>query len=303
MPWDVRQSKRYYYRSERLGDQPVRRYIGTGRAGELAAAGDERRRLEREAAACALAAEEARLREAEAPLLELCAAAHLLARAALVAAGFHQHDRGQWRRRRRRQGPTGQPHAGADPDPQEAADPPQGLGALANLSARAEQGDPLALSELCRALASSSGVWKAPGELAQRVEATLIQRASGTNLLLAECQQRHVRAMKDELGGPSPSPAERLVTESLAASWTWVNYLDCLAAQAEDVSPARVNMLLSLVSAAERRFFGAVRLFTTLRRLLRPPPSSFGLAGRLDRTPPRPVAAARAVAGTIPVTN
>jgi hypothetical protein len=34
------------------------------------------------------------------PLLELCLVTEQLARAALVAGGFHQHDRGPWRRRR-----------------------------------------------------------------------------------------------------------------------------------------------------------------------------------------------------------
>jgi hypothetical protein len=293
MPWEVRGSKRYLYRPQRVRGRPRRIYLGCGRVGEQAAAADAQRRLERETAARELAAEEARLREAEAPLAQLCTEVHILGRACLVAEGFHQHARGQWRRRRRGQEPTGRPHASADPDPQ-AADPPQDLGALAALLQSAEQGGHWALCELRWVFASSPGVWQAAADLAGRVEAGLIQRVSGQNLLLAECLRLHLRAMKDELAGPSPLPAESLLVQCVTATWTWVNYLGCLAAQADYSSAARVNLLVRLVSAAHRRHIAAVRMLMTLRRLSKPPPSSCGLAGRLDRTPPRPVAAARA---------
>jgi hypothetical protein len=98
--WERRASKRYYYRSERVGGRPVRRYVGAGggAAAELAAAADDLRRLEREIAAREGHAERERLREAEAALLELCEVSDIVARAALVGAGYHRHDRGEWRR-------------------------------------------------------------------------------------------------------------------------------------------------------------------------------------------------------------
>ena len=98
--WEQRASKRYYYRSERVAGRPVRRYVGAGgsAAAQLAAAADDLRRLEREVTARERHAERERLRGAEAPLLELCAVTDVLARAALVVAGYRQHDRGDWRR-------------------------------------------------------------------------------------------------------------------------------------------------------------------------------------------------------------
>src|SRR5262245_35735372 len=100
MPWEQRRQKRYFYRSERVRGRAVRRYAGTGAVGEVAATADALRRLNREIEARERQAEETRLREAEAPLLGLCAGAELLSRAALAAAGYRRHDRGQWRRRR-----------------------------------------------------------------------------------------------------------------------------------------------------------------------------------------------------------
>ena len=101
MPWQLRGTKRYYYRSERLNGRPVRRYVGAGDspAAALAATTADLRRLEREIAARERHAERERLREAEATLLELCEVSDIVARAALVGAGYHRHG-GEWRRGR-----------------------------------------------------------------------------------------------------------------------------------------------------------------------------------------------------------
>ena len=102
MPWQQQGNKRYYYRSLRLGGRPVRRYVGGGQAAELAAAADDLCRLTRAIHARERRAEQERLAAAAAPLLGLCNVTDDLARAALLAAGFHQHDRGAWRRKRER---------------------------------------------------------------------------------------------------------------------------------------------------------------------------------------------------------
>ena len=109
MPWQQRGSKRYFYRSERVAGRPVRRYVGAGDspAAALAATTADLRRLVREIAARERHAEQARHREAEAPLLALCVRTDVLTRAALLSAGFHRHHRGPWRRRRRELEPTG----------------------------------------------------------------------------------------------------------------------------------------------------------------------------------------------------
>jgi hypothetical protein len=100
MAWQVVDGRKYYYRHRRVGGRPRTVYVGAAGspAAELAAAADHLRRLGREAAARERHAEQARQREAEAPLLHLCELTDVLTRAALVAAGYRQHDRGEWRR-------------------------------------------------------------------------------------------------------------------------------------------------------------------------------------------------------------
>ena len=102
MAWQEVDGRRYYYRGRRLCGRTRRLYVGAAGspAAELAAAADHLRRLGREAAARERHAERERLRGAEAPLLDLCELTDALTRAALLAAGFRQHDRGAWRKRR-----------------------------------------------------------------------------------------------------------------------------------------------------------------------------------------------------------
>ena len=98
MAWESRRGRgRYYTRSTRVNGRVVRQYVGSGPLAEKAAEEDARRRAERQARAEALRAERERLAQAQALLQGLCSGTDLLLRAALTAAGFHQHNRGAWR--------------------------------------------------------------------------------------------------------------------------------------------------------------------------------------------------------------
>jgi hypothetical protein len=99
MGWDRRG---YYYRVKRVNGRVVREYVGGGRVAELVAQTDE---LEREKKLVERAGEKAARDEDAArdrPLEELIELTELLARAALRAAGYHRHKRGEWRKKRAR---------------------------------------------------------------------------------------------------------------------------------------------------------------------------------------------------------
>ena len=97
MGWD---KGRYYTKSRKVNGRVVREYIGTGEVAELAAQSDATNRADREAARKARRAEKSELDALDATLKELNDLADQLASAALVAADFHQHKRGEWRKRR-----------------------------------------------------------------------------------------------------------------------------------------------------------------------------------------------------------
>jgi hypothetical protein len=107
MAWERRQwGTAYYTRSRKVGGRVVREYVGAGPAGEMAAEMDALERERRETERAAWRAEKDELEALDAPLAELNDLADLLAHAALTAAGFRQHHRGEWRRRRVHLGDT-----------------------------------------------------------------------------------------------------------------------------------------------------------------------------------------------------
>lgn len=103
MGWQQHGNTFYFYLSEWKNGRSVQAYFGTGATAELAATAEALRRVQREIDARQWRQEQQRRAAAEALLFELCEQSDLLVRAALVAAGFRQHDRGAWRHKRVKQ--------------------------------------------------------------------------------------------------------------------------------------------------------------------------------------------------------
>ncbi len=100
MGWQQRGTKRYYYRNEWREGRSVRRYLGTGEVGALAATAEALRRVQKESAVRQWRAEQERRVAATALVDDLWEQVELLVRATLLGAGYHQHDRGTWRLKR-----------------------------------------------------------------------------------------------------------------------------------------------------------------------------------------------------------
>lgn len=100
MGWEQRGSQRYYYTAERIGGRVVKRYAGTGTGGEFAAQLEAATRAQRAAASERQRRERDELDALDEVLAPLNDLADALTAAALVAAGFYRHHRGEWRKRR-----------------------------------------------------------------------------------------------------------------------------------------------------------------------------------------------------------
>jgi hypothetical protein len=100
-PWENREcGGPYYTRSRKVNGRVIREYVGGGMLGELAAWVDARERHRREAKEVCRREERERLDALSARVEELCDAAEVITRAALLASGYHQHNRGEWRKHR-----------------------------------------------------------------------------------------------------------------------------------------------------------------------------------------------------------
>jgi hypothetical protein len=101
MGWEKRdRGGLYYTRSKKVGARVVREYVGGGTLGHTAALQDARERQRREEEATLWKEERERLEALVASVEDLCEAAEILYRAALLAAGYRRHQRGEWRRKR-----------------------------------------------------------------------------------------------------------------------------------------------------------------------------------------------------------
>ena len=101
MGWKRRGGRSYFYRSVREGGRVRSEYVGGGESAaliaKLAALAATKQEMEREDWRAA----RERMEQEERAAAEMFDRIEALADAAMVAAGFHRHHRGQWWRRRR----------------------------------------------------------------------------------------------------------------------------------------------------------------------------------------------------------
>jgi hypothetical protein len=105
MGWETRErGGRYYTRSCRIAGSVTREYVGAGEAGKLAEELDAVERQERAQAARERAEIERQQLEVETEsdnrFRALARITDLLYRCNLILAGYHQHNRGEWRKRK-----------------------------------------------------------------------------------------------------------------------------------------------------------------------------------------------------------
>ena len=100
MGWQTIGSGQYYTRSVREGGKVRREYVGSGSLAVLAAYADAQAREEK----AKKRAEQQQAREAEDEETRVmrwyCRAVEGVLRSELTAAGYHQHDRGEWRKKK-----------------------------------------------------------------------------------------------------------------------------------------------------------------------------------------------------------
>jgi hypothetical protein len=154
----------------------------------------------------------------------------------------------------------------------EPAPAPEVINEIRAVVHRAKQGDVSVLPRLRELLAEFPLLAERYGNLAAQAEAGWAALVAGPNLYLRECLLHKAAAMRVELGGPSPSPVERLLVERVVATWMQLNYFDALEPVAIDggESPRLAQYRARRQEQAHRAYLSALAALTTLRRLLPP---------------------------------
>src|SRR4051812_40775417 len=100
MGWKTIHGRQYYYTSERDGPRITTTYYGAGRLAASVATLDAIDRAERQTQRDAQRVKRERDDAAERDIADWFDQVEALAHAALVAAGYHRHKRGEWRKSR-----------------------------------------------------------------------------------------------------------------------------------------------------------------------------------------------------------
>lgn len=288
MGWQTRgnRGRRFYYRSERVGQQVRKVYLGRGEAAWQAAAEDAATKAKRAADRAALAEVQAKLAALDQLVDETGHGVNVLVEATLAAMEFHCH-RGQWRRRMdvTNTNPDDsdsddyvpempEPHKEAEPqttkaEPKVEAPKKPNLTPLEATIIVARKGNRRILPILRRKLDEHPELWKHFGDLTIQAREKWLQLIAGKDLYLAETMRLHLDAMRTELAGPNPSPLDRLLVDRILATHVQVLYFEAM----ETTDPAVENMRLARYridrrEQAHRQFLSAVKMLATVRNLV-----------------------------------
>jgi hypothetical protein len=144
--------------------------------------------------------------------------------------------------------------------------------------AAANAGDLGARHELCQLLDKQSAVWKCVSDLAGMTEERLIKLATGGEHLLTESLRRKTAEMKNELGGDSATPLQRLLIERITASWLHLQVGEMALAAAE--TKGEIERSQRALALAHRQHLEAIQVFATIR------PESPTLKARIHKIGP-----------------
>ena len=100
MSWENRPNgRKYYTRSRRVNGRIQREYVGAGSLGELAEQFDIEEREERQLRAEAIREAKLARDSFDELLTQFEDIAETIGRGLMIAAGYHQHNRSEWRKR------------------------------------------------------------------------------------------------------------------------------------------------------------------------------------------------------------
>jgi hypothetical protein len=279
MSWERRGQRRYFYAARKVNGKVKKTYLGRGEAAEIASAMLPLRRAERHLRQARRRREEDRWRAAETLLTELIQLSQTLTRATLHRAGYHQHARGPWRKRRRAKGAETMSKP-SEPRMKKTAQPALEKAQVEEILHRARSGDQTVLPELERVLDAHPEIWRYAGDLARHAEQAWINLTAGSDLLLAESLRRRQQHRRGELAGADASALERLLAARLAACTLQVEYADAAAAQMRTADSGLHVLALKRQDSGQRRLLAAARTLALVRKLARPALSAVDIARR-----------------------
>jgi hypothetical protein len=273
MNWQQRDGQRYLYRNRRRDGKVVTEYLGAGETAERRYEDEQVRQSAAAAAAVSRRAEAERWQHA----LDLADAfgdkVRQIAHSTLCSAGYHQHARSTWRRRRKMT-------TAMEATP--ATEAPETSISDEEIYQRAVMGDEAVRPLLGDLFSRQQELHRDAGNLGVTAELTWVALAAKGNLILEASVPAHMAKLKAELAGPEPTPLERLLVDQVVLAWLQSNCaaiidgsLAGLAGSSKEADDAQMRH-----DRAQKRYLSALKTLATVRKLLRPFPSTLDLLMR-----------------------
>jgi hypothetical protein len=267
MSWEQRGSQRYYYRVRYHQGQLTKTYYGSGAAAQRAAQEDAHQRALRKQERLA----KQDFLDLETQLQILTTIVRTFVAASLLGQGFHQHQRGDWRRWRHLPSHNQQKGACTMEEFSLPVESGTSFDTLQHLVQQAQQGDTSILPLIRTLLDQVPELWENSHALAHQVEKAWTNALSGPDLMSKAIIAREVEGLRSQLLGTYPTPLEKLLVDRICICWLAIQH-------AELHSAKRFNERAVVLTASEEhrldkvhhRFLSAIRELARVRKLLQP---------------------------------
>ncbi len=133
---------------------------------------------------------------------------------------------------------------------------------------KANDGDQRALAKLRKFLDKNPQVWQHVGDLARTAERAWIALVANGSSLATEAMQRQLTQLKQELMGDSTTVIEKMLSDTVMATWLELHYLRSVDADTRSRTVTQGSLMLKRLESAQRRHHNALKQLTQIRKLL-----------------------------------
>jgi len=133
---------------------------------------------------------------------------------------------------------------------------------------QANAGDQQAITWLRNFLDENPQVWQYIGDLSVVAENAWISLITNGDALFKESIRRQLNGLKSELMEESATVLEKLLVDSILATWLEIHYLRSLDADSKQRTVTQASLLTKRLESAQRRHHSAMKDLLMFRKLM-----------------------------------
>jgi hypothetical protein len=141
----------------------------------------------------------------------------------------------------------------------------------------AQEGDTTALPELRVLLENRPELWKQLGDLVAHCEEAILNLAAGKSLLAKESIRKRMDHLRAEIGGPKPTPLERLLVDRVVLCWAQMHLGDLDSVQKAQAGQAHRADVERRLAGLQARYLASIKQLAVVRKLVTPTPTTLDL--------------------------